>query len=331
MHTRNIFNQAGQRVDFTLKRQEYVTLNFVTNTKPIVLAYQIMDWWSPNNESQNKKNFDKLSEISWGTEYHKGTITIEVYGVLRQRLLQQGQTSYFTYDFETSQNLFLSTGDRTVNNYAYGMPKAKKRKPFDDTRFDYEVYGDTDDHMSREEIPQRQQKVITINFKKPLHNYCYLPTNTDSWIEKKTGTDGYTRCTALVIPGPTGFGPQNEGANNATSARGNIEIEINDNTEETEKEAYHISHATVIDRASYPIKLLHPPKITDETGEMKWIYECRISTELDVTFHLKPDHNPLPTQYALYRQTLEHPVVTLKRYEDTNFVRCSCVPYEVPI
>lgn len=171
-------------------------------------------------------------------------------------------------------------------------------------------------------------KSITIEFEKPKHNYVFLPTTTNNWIKKSTGKDGKTRCSALVIPGPTGFGPQNEGSNNATAAKNNIEIIINDNTEEIDREAYHISHATTMNRATYPIKILHPPEVTDETGEMKWYYETRISTELQATFHIKPDHYPQPTQYTLYRQTLEHPLISLKRAEDTDYVRCSCVPYE---
>ncbi|EGI68937.1 hypothetical protein G5I_02320 [Acromyrmex echinatior] len=94
------------------------------------------DWWLPIQTSQNRRTFDKLCETAWGIDYNEEKITIEVFAVLRQRLLQQGQTSYFTFDFETSQNLFVSTGDRNVNNYAYSIPAEGARQKFDATRFD---------------------------------------------------------------------------------------------------------------------------------------------------------------------------------------------------
>lgn len=330
MITRNIWNQRGEKIHFTLKRQEYTPLEFVSNTKPVILAYQIMDWWMPINESQNKKNYNKLTEMSWGVEYHKGKITIEVYAVLRQRLLQQGQTSYFTYDFETSQNLFVSTNRRGIANYAYGTSKTNGRKKFNDTRFDYEVYDAEIDMYDREEIPQREKKTIEIHFEKPNHRYMYRPEPTNKWMEKITENNKNTVKT-LVIPGPTGYGPTATIQNGIeTSAYHNTEIIIEDKGEDGGVDEHHINWATTINRASYPLKVLHPPKVTDETGEMKWYYETRISTELDVTFHIKPDIYRENELAAFQRQILPHPFISMSNSQGPqDFVRYTCVPYEL--
>ncbi|KYM84747.1 Coat protein VP1/VP2 [Atta colombica] len=79
--------------------------------------------------------------------------------------------------------------------------------------------------------------------------------------------------------------------------------------------------------------MLHAPKVTDETGEMKWHYETRISTELDVTFHVKPDHYGIATENALKRQILPVPFAAMKNIDnmERTWIRVTCVRSEIKI
>ncbi|KYM84746.1 Coat protein VP1/VP2 [Atta colombica] len=101
---RNILDAANRTIQFTLKRQEYTSTSVPSDALVV-----------NRNKLGKQTNIQQLGETSWAIDYHRGR-TIEVFAVLRQRLLQQGQTSYFTYDFETSQNLFVSMGDRTITH-----------------------------------------------------------------------------------------------------------------------------------------------------------------------------------------------------------------------
>jgi hypothetical protein len=55
--------------------------------------------------------------MSTGTTFIESELTIEIFAVTRQRLLQQGLTNTTTYDFETSQNLYILLADRDMETY----------------------------------------------------------------------------------------------------------------------------------------------------------------------------------------------------------------------
>ena len=57
------------------------------------------------------EKFKNIAVLSIGTEWIKGTITVEVFNVTRNRLIQTGSTNYMTYDFKTSQNLIWCLGN----------------------------------------------------------------------------------------------------------------------------------------------------------------------------------------------------------------------------
>ena len=62
----------------------------------------------------------------------------------------------------------------------------------------------------------------------------------------------------------------------------------------------------------------------------KWHYETRISTELDVTFHMKPDHYGIATENALKRKILPVSFAAMKNTDNTErtWIRVTCVLYE---
>ncbi|KYM86193.1 hypothetical protein ALC53_04160 [Atta colombica] len=104
-----------------------------------------------------------------------------------------------------------------------------------------------------------------------------------------------------MIPEPTGVEPAQRRKRDTEEPRFN-------NNGQQRKRGQREPCRTTMNRTTYPIKMLHAPKKTDETGEMKWHYETRISTELDV----KPDHYGIATENALKRQILPVPFAAMK-------------------
>lgn len=319
MQIHNIFNQGQLKYDFTVKRQEYQQLRFTDNSNPIVLAYQALHWWFPTSLSQNRANFDGLAGISWGMEVHKGEIEIEVYGVTRERLLEGGSTNYKTYDFETSQNLFLTTFDRSPQLYNYdGKAIQQGRMPFDQPRWTGTPFDSLQDYYTREEIPQRAKKTIDIHFKRLHHNNVWRPVQSNQLFSQ--ATQGNNTITSMyLIPGPQNIMPV---ITNGTETVGN-------NSELITQNNSSMTHSTMWDRATYPMKVLNPPLIEDETGTMKWIYECRISTKLHVSFLLMPDYQDDLVDDYLFRQRYQLPVLSSTQPQGTTTVALNCAAYEV--
>lgn len=327
MYTRNIFSQGDLKYNYTLKRQEYCTLNFAENIEAIVLPYQCLHWYvgDTGNGGNNADIWDLLCQASWGMSLHGARIAIEVYAVTRERLLQGGATNYKTYDFETSQNLFLSRGDRLQCHYYYptNVP-TRSRVPFNAIRWaEHGTFSLNFDHFTREEIPQRETKIINIKFPKLNHNYAYPPMNVSS-MRSPSGTKTWV----TQIPGPTGYtGP---GPNLETIVGTGNNTEIFYKPVNNEVTGLHTEQSTIQNRSTYPMMILHSPDVPDETGDMKWVYQVRISTELFATFHIKPDFGGQGITEFLHRQVVNLPVVINENNGGTVLynTRIGCVPYE---
>lgn len=332
MYTRNIFNKGNLKYDFTVKRQEYTTLNFTDNVRPIILPYQVLHWYFGDKKAlENVKTYNRLCDISWGCTFHGARIAIEVYAVTRERLLQGGATNYKTYDFETSQNLFLSTNARQRDTFYYPIDAGdanENRVPFNAVRKDgtNTTWSLTSDLWDREEIPQREIKIITKRFEQPKHGYVY-PTYKVKNLRGRTST-GDTAF-AVLVPGPTGYSTGARNTTETTYTSANTEIQINKDIQEGAKEDKWET-STVVDRVSYPMMCLHPPEVADETGEMKWVYQTRISTELFVTFHVNPDLTV--GQDFLGRQRVNLPARVNKDPGNTiSSISIPCVPYQARV
>ncbi|KYM86192.1 hypothetical protein ALC53_04159 [Atta colombica] len=99
----------------------------------------------------DKKQLDAANRMIQFTlkrqEYTSTGIPSDALVVTRNKLGKQTNirqiTSYFTYDFEMSQNLFVSTGDRNVNNYAYANNDNSERK--NETRYENGHWGEDQD------------------------------------------------------------------------------------------------------------------------------------------------------------------------------------------
>lgn len=319
MSTWNIY-ALPQRIPFTIKRQEYLSFDFTANTRPIALAYQVLDWWFPSELSRNRQNYDQLAGMAMGQIWKGGRITLEVYAVTRQRLLQGGQTNYLTYDFETSQNLFLGKWDRVGGEYVYPQIGAEGYVPFDAVRAENDAFNPRIDGVTREEIPQRERKQINIKFQHPHHNYLWKPVLSQNLA---TRTPGRTM-TVVMAPGPPGvWGNPVEGSQYGTK--------MSEFIDETQTNGPH--QQSVWNRSTYPMYAVHPPQVEDETGQMKWRYQLRVSTELHTEFFLRPDYEQGLTNDVFNRQLITQPSLTHEVAEGgtvTN-VHVICPQYEINV
>jgi hypothetical protein len=123
MTIRNIFNKGGQIIKHTIKWQKYLDYDFTSNQNMFIIPYQCLAFWTAgwsqpgSGTNNNIKTANGLLAISTGITPLQSTLTVEVFAVTRQRLLQQGTTNTTTYDFETSQNLFVVLADRTSETF----------------------------------------------------------------------------------------------------------------------------------------------------------------------------------------------------------------------
>ena len=318
MTTWNIY-QLPQRIPFTVKRQEYLSFDFTTNTQPIALAYQVLDWWFPSALSRNRLNYDALAGMALGQIWKGGTITLEVYAVTRQRLLQGGQTNYLTYDFETSQNLFLTKFDRLGSEYVYPQVGAEGYVTFDAVRANNDAFSPRIDGATREEIPQRERKQIHIKFQHPHHNYLWKPVLSQNLATRTPGP----RMTVVMAPGPPGcWSSPLEG-----QQYGLKQSEFIDDSQELGPK-----QQTVWNRSTYPMYCVHPPQVEDETGQMKWRYQMRVTTELHTEFFLRPDYDQGLTNDVYNRQLLEQPSLTQEDSAgNATAIRILCPCYEIKV
>jgi hypothetical protein len=113
----NIFNKGGLRIPYTLKWQKYLDVNFAKEEHPFIIPYQTLSFWTGIWDTEaNTQNIiaRDINEQATGVEFIDSTLTIEVYAVTRQRLLQTGATNVQTFDMETSEGLHITITDRDV-------------------------------------------------------------------------------------------------------------------------------------------------------------------------------------------------------------------------
>ncbi|XP_075214056.1 uncharacterized protein LOC142320244 [Lycorma delicatula] len=285
----NIWNKGGNSYYNIVKNSRCMTLDFTSDQGPIPVPYQYAGFWTSmwcdteiaNNQTINLYN--ELNKLAWGVTWVKGEIKLEIYNVLRQRLLQGGSTNYTTYEFEGSQNLVIGTYDRcpleltTTKKEDVGPTYHLKSE-------DNKLYSETLDIITKEEIEQRKEYKKTIHFPTLTHNYCYKPNKIDKWDTLIPGVTGTTLKTQIIKPGTELLSHTITGTQ-------------------------YLGSGTVFqNRVTYPGMTLGQPYVEDETGVMKFKYFIRISTELHLIHHMKPDYNNdkfknrYTDKHYLYRQ-----------------------------
>ncbi|ADV74759.1 capsid protein [Mosquito densovirus BR/07] len=307
MIPRNIMNKGNHTVYHVVKQQKYLDFNYVSNQNPYIIPYQTAGFWASmwdqtDIESNNTINIMKaLNSVSVGVTWIKGEITFEVYAVTRQRLLT-GTTNQTTWDFETSQNMFIADADREPENF--NLATAAATGPLAQQTTQTLLFNANNDRYTKYELPQRNQYTREYDFQQLTNNYMWKPTDISD-------AANFRR---LI--------PMSEGVYTTTAATTKM-AELTQ-----QKSAYATSGKTTEaslfrNRTSYPRMHLAQPQIPDETGYMKFRYQVRMSTKLHLVFHLYPDYSTSTNVEYMGRQVLELPEVT-----KTGGV-VTCMPYEI--
>lgn len=290
-----------------VKTQKYLDFNFVSDQNPYIIPYQTVGFWGSmwdqtNIGDNNSINIMKaLNNVALGVTWIKGEITFEVYAVTRQRLLT-GTTNQTTWDFETSQNMFIADADREPENY--NLASAAATGPLAQHTTQTLLFNPNNDRYTKYELPQRNQYTREINFQKLHNNYM--------WRTLDISAESNFR--SLI--------PMSEGVYTTTSAN----VRQTEFTDETT--AYATSGVTTRqtlfrDRTSYPRMHVAQPQVPDETGYMKFRYTVRMSTKLHLNYHMYPDYGSHKNLQYMHRQTMPLPQVT-----STNGI-VTCMPYEI--
>lgn len=307
MIPRNIMNKGNHTVLHTVKQQKYLDFNFVSNQNPYIIPYQTAGFWASmwdqgEIESNNTINIMKaLNKVALGVTWIKGEITFEVYSVTRQRLLT-GTTNQTTWDFETSQNMFIADADREPENF--GLASAAATGPLAQQTTQTLLFNKNNDRYTKYELPQRNQYTREINFQKLTNNYMWRPTDINE-------EENFRR---LI--------PMSEGVYTTSNANSKV-------SELTQQNSAWATSGTTTqgtlfrNRTSYPRMHVAQPQVPDETGYMKFRYQVRMSTKLYLEFHLYPDYGSSTNMEYMQRQVLELPEVTARGGVVT------CMPYEI--
>jgi len=174
---KNMFSKVGQTLPYTLKWQKCFDLDFSSNQLPYVIPYQTLEFWTGmwDRATQNTVNFYHIANIAPGTTFLYSNLTVEVYAVTGQRLLQQGSTNTVTYDFETSEHLYVLEADRDLESYpisnvascgptAIQIPKS------------YGFKHGAESYTKIAQIPQKMRWIRTFPWPRLGHGYTWRMT-----------------------------------------------------------------------------------------------------------------------------------------------------------
>jgi hypothetical protein len=118
-NVRNVFTR-GQRVPFIVRWQKVMTIDFTQSLLPTIIPYHLFSFWTgawDHSNTQNLRTFAGLLKLALGMTIHHSDLTIELYTITRERLLQQGATNVTTFDFEDRQYLYITRADRDFEIY----------------------------------------------------------------------------------------------------------------------------------------------------------------------------------------------------------------------
>jgi hypothetical protein len=241
--------------------------------------------YDPDDNQWNASilKYNHITPSVLGDTWLKGTITIEVFGCTRQRLIQTGSTNTHTYDFETSQGLYFCTSTRA----AIPLPLTKHTEtgPFkvDTLPINY-IWGDNWDHWKKELIPQGYKKTYTVTFPRLPYDHMWRPRD---WSSK----DNYN----YLIPGAQGItktldkdkkiGQQTY--NNMTFIQ--EENFTHPGGDKGDESYTYTNTACFQPQVAWPCIAISQPFIPEETGYMKFKFSCRLTTQLQILRHLVGD------------------------------------------
>lgn len=329
----NIWNKGNLEYNYTLKQRWFVDFDFsdIGEYEGFVIPYQCIQFWlqkftDPNYSTKaNFSIYTSLGTNAWGMTWNTGKIIMDLISCTRQRLLQTGTTNTLTWDFETSQNMIIAECDRTPLLYQINIPDNNDHvnyAPNKTTTKDSTYWSDNMDLTTITELPQRMRYEKIINFSKPGHGNAYEFASPVANAAQRRS----------LIPGRTQINSIGGIALQPHSAK----LDAEQWDQSTGTTSIRSRNDTFLQPAHYPAIVVHQPHIPDETGFMKFRYQVRFETELNVTFHQVPEgfattNSPASLQKSLQRAYAQRFLLSYEKptTDGEAYVRVPCIPYNL--
>jgi len=296
-----------------------MNIDFTQLLIPYIIPYQLLTFWTGTwkpDMDQNALTFKHLILKATGLTFDYSDLTIELFNVTLERLLQQGTTNVTTFDCE-DRHMYITLADRDYKTYQVSslqdVAPDKLRCP---THTEWN--STTDSYTKIAQIPPNMAWTRRFVWPQLGHGYLWdIGINIDDH-------NGY----CVLMPGAQGI----EQVNTMTKVTLQNEI-ITNHIFQANKD--RLTGSTIWPRVSYPRMHITHPWVPDEAGYMRFRYIIRMSAQTHVRIHLVPDHiNPLPDHINPHaphywrRQVLFMPIIT---NEDARMktVNIPCLPYEI--
>jgi len=88
-------------------------IDFTNYIMPTIVPYHLLAFWTGIWDPptiHNLQAFQTLVDLSLGFQFDYSDLTIELFSITRQRILQHASTTVMIYDFEDGQYLLRHTG-----------------------------------------------------------------------------------------------------------------------------------------------------------------------------------------------------------------------------
>jgi len=112
----------GKTLDmpYVLRWQRMLTLDFTETIRPYIIPYQMVAFWAGRwrqDPGNNVDTFRTLQLRTIGVTFEYSDLTIELFAITRERLLQQGTTNLTTFDFENGESMYTTLADRDYDTF----------------------------------------------------------------------------------------------------------------------------------------------------------------------------------------------------------------------
>lgn len=283
----NYFNKTTGVFRGTATQTYWMDADYSTSSKPTFIPYRNLGFWfgtrswKGNNTYPWRKLFLGIAAGAHGIIFDNAKLSITNQATLRQRLLTQGQTSTTTWDFESSQNLIIATGDRMHYDHTYTEDAVSP--PFVEATLSFMPDFEDQDLLTYEELAVSHTKHFTFPTPRPQHGKYWDPTMTDANMIEH------------LLPGRTGT----------------KFLRYDGERLPTESNTYGTQEYTPF--VNRPVLVIGPPQIPSENGLMKFKYRLRIQTSIDYILIMPPYTN---SQSPPKRELLHLPAVQIVKKDN---------------
>ncbi|KAJ8879626.1 hypothetical protein PR048_020234 [Dryococelus australis] len=170
----NYFPRPQQTLHGSLLLSYWWDADFSSDETPIIIPYRSFGFWTGTSQLKPQGSLNNYIKIF--ADYFADSIIIQIHALkfsihnqatTRQRLLTQGSTSTTTWDFESSQNLFIGKEDRS--SIELKILEDNVKPPFKISNSDILANFNKQDALTYEELPVGHTKEFHIPFSNMPH------------------------------------------------------------------------------------------------------------------------------------------------------------------